>query len=77
MLISLNFGKWNNHHFLVLVDAFSKWPKVKVTSTTASELAVLKPKLVSSYLKQHTTMQPKILRLKILKLSDFFKKKFS
>ena len=76
MLISLIFGKWNNHHFLVLVDAFSKWPKVKLTSTTASELAVLKPKLVSSYLK-HTTMQPKILRLKILKLSDFFKKKFS
>ena len=33
----LDFGEWNQKHFIVVVDAFSKWPEVQhmPSSTTA------------------------------------------
>ena len=36
----IDYGEWNNHHFFVLVDAFSKWPEVKLVSTTTSRKTI-------------------------------------
>ena len=35
--IHVDFGEWNQNHFLVMVDVFSKWPEVQhmPPSTTA------------------------------------------
>ena len=33
-------GVWNNKHFLVIVDAYSKWPEVKVVSTTTTQRTI-------------------------------------
>ena len=38
--VHVDYGEWNNHHFLVLVDTFSKWPEVKVTSTTTAKMTI-------------------------------------
>ena len=38
--VHVDNGECNNHHFLVLVDAFSKWPEVKVTSTTTANMTI-------------------------------------
>ena len=38
--VHIDYGEWKNHHFLVLVDAFSKWPEVKVVSTTTTRMTV-------------------------------------
>ena len=38
--VHIDYGEWNNHHFLVLVDAFSKWPEVKLVSTTTSRKTI-------------------------------------
>ena len=33
----IDYGEWNNHH---LVDAFSKWPEVKLVSSTTSRRTI-------------------------------------
>jgi len=38
--VHIDYGEWKNHHFLVLVDAFCKWPEVKVMSTTTTRMIV-------------------------------------
>jgi len=38
--VHIDFGEWNNHHFLVLVDAFSKWSEVRVVLTTTTKMTV-------------------------------------
>ena len=38
--VHIDYGEWNNHHFLVLVDAFSKWPEVKLVATTTSHRTI-------------------------------------
>ena len=38
--VHVDYGEWNNHHFLVLVNVFSKWPEVKVTSTTTAKRTI-------------------------------------
>ena len=35
--IHIDFGEWNKTVFLVLVVAFSKWPEVRVVSSTTSQ----------------------------------------
>ena len=33
---TVDFGEWGKHHFLVVVDAYSKWPEIRhMSSTTA------------------------------------------
>jgi len=38
--IHIDFGEWNKTVFLVLVDAFSKWPEVRVVSSTTSQKTI-------------------------------------
>ena len=38
--VHVDYGEWNNHYFFVLVDAFSKWPKVKAVSSTTSKATI-------------------------------------
>ena len=38
--VHIDYGEWKNHHFLVLIDSFSKWPEVKVVSTTTTRMTV-------------------------------------
>jgi len=38
--VHIDFSEWNSHHFLVLVDAFSKWPEVRVVLTTTTRMIV-------------------------------------
>ena len=38
--VHIDYGEWHNHHFLVLVDAFSKWPEVKLVTTTTSRRTI-------------------------------------
>ena len=38
--VHIDYGEWNNHHFFILVDAFSKWPEVKLVSTTTSRKTI-------------------------------------
>ena len=38
--VHVDYGEWNNHHFFVLVDAFSKWPEVKAVSSTTSKTTI-------------------------------------
>ena len=35
-----DYNEWNNHHFFVLVDAFTKWPEVKAVSCTISKTII-------------------------------------
>ena len=34
--VHMDFGEWNKRHFLVMVDAYSKWPEVRATSSTTA-----------------------------------------
>ena len=38
--VHIDYGKWNKRDFLVTVDAFSKWPEVKVVSSTTTQKTV-------------------------------------
>ena len=38
--VHIDYGQWNNKHFLVIVDAYSKWPEVKVVSTTTTQRTI-------------------------------------
>ena len=38
--VHVDYEEWNNHHFLALVDAFSMWPEVQVTSTTTANMTI-------------------------------------
>ena len=38
--VHIDDGEWKNHHFLVLVNSFSKWPEVKVVSTTTTQMTI-------------------------------------
>ena len=50
--IHIDYGQWGNKHFLVIVDAFSKWPEVKLVSSTTTQRTIdvrpqaNKPKIV-------------------------------
>ena len=35
--IHVDFGEWNRKHFLVVVDAYSKWPEVRYMSSTTAQ----------------------------------------
>ena len=38
--VHIDYGKWNKRDFLVTVDTFSKWPEVKVVSSTMTQKTV-------------------------------------
>jgi len=38
--VHIDFGEWNKTVFLVLVNAFSKWPEVRVVSSTTSQKTI-------------------------------------
>ena len=38
--VHIDYGEWNKTDFLVLVDAFSKWPEGKVVSSTATQKTI-------------------------------------
>eukprot|EP00731_Ephydatia_muelleri_P032647 Em0024g191a len=38
--VHVDFGEWNKRHFLVMVDAYSKWPEVRVMSSTTSQYTI-------------------------------------
>ena len=38
--IHIDYGQWGNKHFLVIVDAFSKWPEVKLVSSTTTQRTI-------------------------------------
>jgi len=40
--IHIDYGEWNILQFLVVVDAFSKWPEVKLVSSTTSQMTIIK-----------------------------------
>jgi len=40
--IHIDYGEWNNWQFLVVMDAFSKWPEVKLVSSTTSCVTINK-----------------------------------
>lgn len=35
--IHMDFGEWNKRNFLVMVDAYSKWPAVRAMSSTTAQ----------------------------------------
>ena len=35
--VHVDFGEWNKTNLLVLVDTFSKWPEVKLMSSTTTQ----------------------------------------
>ena len=41
--VHIDYGEWNKTDFIVMVDAFSKWPEVKVVSSimTQKTIAIL------------------------------------
>ena len=38
--VHIDYGQWGNYHFFVLVDAFSKWPEIKLVSTTTTRMTI-------------------------------------
>ena len=36
----IDFGEWSKIDFLVLVDAFSKWPEVNIVSSTTTQKTI-------------------------------------
>ena len=38
--VHIDFGEWNKTVFLVLVDAFSKWPEVRLVSSATSQKTI-------------------------------------
>ena len=38
--VHIDFGEWNKNNLLVLVDAFSKWPEVKLMSSTTTQKTI-------------------------------------
>ena len=38
--VHIDYGEWNKSDFLVLVDAFSKWPEVKLVSSTTTRKTI-------------------------------------
>ena len=38
--VHIDYGEWNKIDFLVMVDAFSKWPEVKVVSSTTTQKTI-------------------------------------
>ena len=38
--VHIDYGEWNKVEFLVMVDAFSKWPEVKIVSSTMTQKTI-------------------------------------
>ena len=38
--VHIDYGEWNKTNLLVLVDAFSKWPEVKLMSSTTTQKTI-------------------------------------
>ena len=38
--VHVDFGEWNRKHFLVVVDAYSKWPEVRYMSSTTAQQTI-------------------------------------
>ena len=38
--VHVDFGEWNKRHFLVMVDAYSKWPEVRAMFSTTAQHSI-------------------------------------
>ena len=38
--VHVDFGEWNKRHYLVMVNAYSKWPEVRAMSSTTAQYSI-------------------------------------